>query len=251
MKEDGIKAAITFESVMLKDNTEIKFEELVELMMEKLKNESTAIKEKKNIINLLDIYLSSEREVKVEEIIPVISEIEKEGKRNMKLKKNTWKEREEWRELSEAALLLQFPFELKNEENEENEKMGYSEMLKEKKEKERELEIEKKKVEEMEELEEERINIERIKDSEIHKRYFVPATPTKTDHSHSYNKLSFMQKLYYDKNIINIRRSCQQWEIHIIDYEMKQALISYFCLKINESISYREFIICFSILFLF
>lgn len=235
MKENGIKATITFESVILKDNPEVKFEELVELMIEKLKNESTTIKEKKNIINLLDIYLSSGREAKVEEIIPVISEIEKEGKRNMKLKKNTRKDREEWKELSEAALLLQFHFELKNEENEEEKEMGYSEILKEKKEKERELEIEKKKVEEMKELEEERINDERKKDVEIQKKYLVSATPIKTDESYCSDECP-LDREYKDGNIIKIRRCCRSWESHIIDYEMKQVLTSCLCLKISEFI---------------
>lgn len=84
------------------------FDGIAEMIVEKLKTKTTPIKEKKNIMLLLDNLLMNEVEIQEEdELLITASDLEEEARNMMEKEEVTEEEKIDWKELKEAAIVLE------------------------------------------------------------------------------------------------------------------------------------------------
>lgn len=122
MKEKGTEAIFSYVNESLDNASEVISDEFIELLLEYLKNSSTQIKEKKNIMFLFDNLIVNGEELKVEdELLIITSDLEVEGENMMKKEGISKEEKKEWKELNDASTLLEMRIIKKRKEKEEGE----------------------------------------------------------------------------------------------------------------------------------
>lgn len=133
MKEKGIEAIIAYGKDLPENASDVMFNEITGMLMEKLKNSLTSLKEKKNIIELFDNIISNEIEIKEDDgLLEIGSQLEIKGKQMMKKVGISKEELREWKELKDAAALLELRIINKRKEKRGEERKSIMKIVEEK-----------------------------------------------------------------------------------------------------------------------
>lgn len=224
------------------NSSKILFNGIIEKFLELLRNKEGNLKMKKNILIILENVISNGIKInKINEIISIAKEIEKEGIRMVKKMDSSKEVRNEWKELRDAAHILQYSISEIDEEEFEKEENSYleikEEMKKEKIEKEdiwRENLKLKKEIEEMKKQQKQ--NIIPLSDSPLP----LPSTSQKQQEKKNilqiskYDSISEVSLSFSDESKMNIEgnvfvhREYDNWETCIIGEEMEKVYFIYY-----------------------
>lgn len=228
---------IKFGAESSEDSSKILFNGIIERFLEVLRNKEGNLKMKKNILIILENIISNGIKInKINEIISIAKEIEKEGIRMMKKMDSSKEVRNEWKELRDAAHILQYSISEIDEEELEKEENSYLEIMEEMKkeiiEKEdiwRENLKLKKEIEEMKKQQKQ--NIVPLSDSSLP----LPSSSQRQQDKKNilqiakYDSISDLSLSFSDESKMNIEgnvfvhREYDNWETCIIGEEMEKV----------------------------